>query len=192
MRVDLVGLTPVLHMSMKKMTLSVRYWKDHIISRPKMMITGASFEKNGVKEWVAIVVTNYGREPNVNGMGIPHTNLMVSWAKMPCCPRTRHKNIHISSMLQCIACSCSPHNVLHSPSFTVRYSTHISSFLALDSPDANVPSFNLLASKDFIIFIISVCACISRPLIVVMVSSLSSCKTDRFRINTATCGLGNK
>ena len=26
---------------------------------------GASFEKNGVKEWVAIVVTNYGREPNV-------------------------------------------------------------------------------------------------------------------------------
>ena len=43
-------------MSMKKMT-HLRYCKDHTIlcMRPKMMITSASLEKNGVKEWVPIV-----------------------------------------------------------------------------------------------------------------------------------------
>ena len=114
---------------------------------------------------------------------------MVSWAKMSCCPRKRHKNIHISSMLWCIACSCSPYNVLHSPSFTVRYSTAMvhQYFLALDPPDVNVPSFKLFALKDLIRLIMSTCACILE-----MVSSLSSFKTDLFRINTATCGLGNK
>ena len=60
-------------------------------------------------------------------------------------------------------------------------------FLALDSPDVNVPSFKLFALKDLIRLIMSTCACILE-----MVSSLSSFKTDLFRINTATCGLGNK
>ena len=105
---------------LKKMTaLFVRYCKDHTGScmRPKM-ITGASFENNGVKEWVAIVVTNYGREPNVKKRWRgarelctfrikmvpllhkersppPHTNLIVSWAKWPAV-RGRDTKIFIS------------------------------------------------------------------------------------------------
>ena len=117
---------------LKMTALFVRYCKDHTIScmRPKMMITCKLW-----KEWVAIVVTNYGREPNVKEMErckkisewkwtpLLHKErfpIPISWSHGPKWPAVQG---HKSSMLYCIACSCSPHNVLHSPSFTVRYST---------------------------------------------------------------------
>ena len=83
-----------------------------------MMITGASFEKNGVKEWVAIVVTNYGREPNVkemerrkkivyfrneNGLHKERFPIPISWSHGPKWPTVQGRDtkifIHISSML---------------------------------------------------------------------------------------------
>ena len=106
---------------LKKMTaLFVRYCKDHTGScmRPKMMITGASFENNGVKEWVAIVVTNYGREPNVKkrwrGAGelctfrikmVPLLHkerfpIPVSWSHGPKCPAVRGRDTKIFISVQ--------------------------------------------------------------------------------------------
>ena len=40
----------------------------NIVYEAKDDTTGVSFEKNGVKEWVSIVVTSYGKELSVKEM----------------------------------------------------------------------------------------------------------------------------
>ena len=55
---------------MKMTAPLVRYCKDHtiLLYEAKDDTTGVSFEKNGVKKWVPIVVTNYGKELGVKEM----------------------------------------------------------------------------------------------------------------------------
>ena len=58
-------------LSMKKMTSPlVRYCKDHtiLLYEAKDDTTGVSFEKNGVKKWVPIVLTDYGKELGLKEM----------------------------------------------------------------------------------------------------------------------------
>ena len=166
------------------------------------MITGASFEKNGVKEWVPIVVTNYGREPNVKRGGEVKENCVlsewkwspllhkerfpipISWSHWPKWPAVQGRDIKIFISVQC--CSTflthARPTMFYIPQVLLlgtQLQWYISSFLALDSPEVNVPSFKL---KDFIMFIRSTWPCVSSPLILTIV----------IRINTATCGLENK
>jgi len=77
---DTLLLKPSLHMSMKMTALLVRCCKDHnIVHETKDDDNRCKLWKEWSKEWVAIVVTNYGRKPIVRAGDVQESCVLSEW-----------------------------------------------------------------------------------------------------------------